>query len=164
MRRWPSTIPRCMGKNKRRQLPPSATSRAEGRRDIPIQEQASPDQQKPSWRFGRFDAECVEWGEKTLQANIHKVLEGLKSYEDLPWQEIKQAPHGKNGKTKNHSVGLEGLTKEARKRLNKIKNDDIVEVFSLRLESMFRIIGIRDGAILNVLWIDPDHKVCKTSH
>ena len=25
-------------------------------------------------------------------------------------------------------------------------------------------IGIRDGAVLYILWIDPDHKVCKVSH
>ncbi len=151
-------------KNKRGVVPTPATPNTGDKHNIKIKEAGTTDHLRPSWRFGRFDAECVEWGEKTLQANIHKVLEGLKSYEDLPWQEIKQAPHDKKGKKKNHNVKLEGLTKEAIKRLNQIKNDDITEVFSLRFNNMFRVIGIRDGAVLYILWIDPDHKVCKTSH
>lgn len=99
-----------------------------------------------------------------MKANLEKVLNGLKSYEDFTWQDIVTMSHDKGGKTKNHSVKLDGLTREAQKRLNEIKNDDIVEVFSLRLNNLFRIIGIRDGAVLHILWIDPDHKVCKTSH
>lgn len=99
----------------------------------------------------------------TMKANLETVLNGLAKYENLTWLEIKKMTHD-NGKSQNHPVRLDGLTKEAIKRLNKIKNEDIVSVFSLRLENKFRIIGIRDGAILNILWIDPDHKVCKTSH
>ena len=152
-----------MGKNKRGKIPTAATSRDGGRRDIPIQEHTSPDQKKPSWRFGRFDADCVDWGMATMKANLEKVLNGLAKYENLTWLEIKKMTHD-NGKSQNHPVGLDGLTKEAIKRLNKIKNEDIVSVFSLRLANKFRIIGIRDGAILNILWIDPGHKVCKTSH
>ncbi len=152
-----------MGKNKRGKIPTAATSRDGGKRDIPIQEHTSPDQKKPSWRFGRFDADCVDWGMATMKANLEKVLNGLAKYENLTWLEIKKMTHD-NGKSQNHPVRLDGLTKEAIKRLNKIKNEDIVSVFSLRLENKFRIIGIRDGAILNILWIDPGHKVCKTSH
>ena len=68
-----------------------------------------------------------------------------------------------NGKKKNHTVAMDGLTKSAIKRLRKINMDDIPGVFSLRFENMFRIIGIRDEAILDILWIDPNHEVCKTS-
>lgn len=100
----------------------------------------------------------------TMKANLEKVLKGLKSYEDSTWQDIVTMRHDKGGKTKNHTVKLEGLTKEAIKRLKQIKNDDIAEVFSLRFNNLFRVIGIRDGAVLYILWIDPDHKVCKTSH
>ena len=153
-----------MAKNKRGKIPTAATSRDGGKRDIPIQEQESSNDKKPSWRFGRFDAECVDWGMATMKANLEKVLNGLKSYEDITWQEIVTMRHDKGGRTKNHSVELERLTKEAIKRLKQIKNDDIEEVFSLRFNNLFRVIGIRDGAVLYILWIDPDHKVCKTSH
>ena len=151
------------GKNKRGKIPPTATSRSSDRRDIPIQEHASPDQKKPSWRFGRFDDACLDWGIDTMKANLETVLNGLKIYEGFTWHEIKTMTHDR-GKSKNHSVKLEGLTKEAQNRLSQIKNDDITEVFSLRFNNMFRVIGIRDGAVLYILWIDPDHKVCKVSH
>lgn len=152
------------GKKNKRVVPPSATPNTGEKHEVKIEETGSTDHLRPSWRFGRFDTECVDWGLNTMQAHLEKVLDGLKSYEDLTWQEIKQASHDKKGKKKNHFVGLDGLTKEARKRLSKINNDDIAEVFSLRLENLFRIIGIRDGAVLNILWIDPYHKVCKVSH
>lgn len=100
----------------------------------------------------------------TMKANIETVLNGLKSYENCTWQEIIMMTHDKKGKTKNHTVKLEGLTKEAIKRLNAIKSDDIAEVFSLRFNNLFRVIGIRDEAILYILWIDPEHKVCKRSN
>lgn len=69
-----------------------------------------------------------------------------------------------NGKKKNHTVKMEGLTKPAIRRLRRINMDDIPGVFSLRFENMFRIIGIRDEAILDILWIDPNHEVCKTKY
>ena len=68
------------------------------------------------------------------------------------------------GKTKNNSVDIDGLTPAAKARLNQIKIDDIEEVFSMRFNNLFRVIGIRDGAVLYILWIDSYHKVCKTSH
>jgi len=98
-----------------------------------------------------------------MKSNLEAVLNGLKSYEEFTWHQIKTMTHDR-GKTKNHSVKLEGLTKEAQNRLTQIKSDDIAEVFSLRFNNLFRVIGIRDGAVLYILWIDPDHKVCKTSH
>lgn len=152
-----------MGKNKRGKIPTAATSRDGGKRDIPIQEQESSNDKKPSWKFGRFDAECVDWGMATMKANLETVLNGLKSYEEFTWHQIKTMTHDR-GKTKNHSVDIDGLTPAAKARLNQIKIDDIEEVFSLRFTNLFRVIGIRDGAVLYILWIDPDHKVCKTSH
>ncbi len=100
---------------------------------------------------------------ETLKREFEKVLKCLCSYEDCTWQNIKTMTHDKKGKTKNHSVSIDGLTKEGRKRLNEIKNDDVEEVFSLRYNNLFRIIGILNGEILYILWIDPNHKVCKTS-
>ena len=99
-----------------------------------------------------------------LNDNLKVVMEGLKSYEDLTWQQIVSATHDKKGKSKNHEVDLADLTSAASRRLRKIEADDIQSVFSLRLNNLFRIIGILEGAIMNILWIDPNHEVCKTSH
>lgn len=98
-----------------------------------------------------------------MKANLETVLNGLKNYEAFTWHKIKTMTHDR-GKTKNHSVDIDGLTPAAKAWLNQIKIDDIEEVFSLRFNNLFRVIGIRVDAVLYILWIDPDHKVCKTSH
>lgn len=71
--------------------------------------------------------------------------------------------HDKSGKTKNHPVDLDKLTKQARKRLNQIYNDDIENVFSLRHNNLFRVIGILQANIMYILWIDSKHEVSKVS-
>ncbi len=154
-----------MSKKNRHQkaVPQTATSRSGSKKAPVIPQRFSPDQLKPSWRFRRFDAECDKWGVSTLTDNLKKVLDYLSSYEGKTWEEIKKMTHD-NGKTKNHTVSRDALTRPAIKRLNKIKYDDIEEVFSLRFENLFRIIGIRDEGILDILWIDPKHEICQTSH
>lgn len=77
---------------------------------------------------------------------------------------LPSGPFKFKGKTKNHTVKKECLSNAAIKRLNKIKQDDIEEVFSLRFENKFRIIGIRSEAILDILWVDPNHEVVKTKY
>lgn len=163
MQPWPSIIPRYMSKKGKKGIPAVATSKPNKKKEVVIPERKSPDQMTPSWRFRRFDKDSEEWGLLTLQMYLPKVLEYLRSYEGSTWQDIKQMNHD-NGKKKNHTVKMEGLTKPAIRRLRRINMDDIPGVFSLRFENMFRIIGIRDEAILDILWIDPNHEVCKTSH
>lgn len=165
MQPWPSIIPRYMSKKSRQKIVPGkATARIGDAREVVLKEQSvSYDKQKPSWRFARFDSDCVDWGMVTLEKEIENVIDCLRSYEDCTWQLIKTMTHGKKGKTKNHTVGINKLTKKGRKRLNDIKNDDIEDVFSLRYNGLFRIIGLLRGEILYILWIDPNHEVCETS-
>lgn len=148
--------------NRGKFVPGNATSRTTSNRTPVAPKQDSIYDKKPSWKFRRFDSACELWGMNTLNDNLQIVMDGLKSYEDLTWQQIMSATHDKKGKSKNHDVELSDLTNTARRRLNKIKADDIQSVFSLRLNNLFRIIGILEGAILNILWIDPKHEVCET--
>lgn len=163
MPRWQNTIHRCMSKkNRQRNVPGAAISRPSEKKGVIIQEHESRNSKKPSWRFGRFDASCEAWGMNTLRNNLIQVIDGLKSYEDLTWQQIVSAPHDKKGKSKNHTVGIEGLTNAAKKRLSRINEDDVPSIFSLRLNNLFRIIGILQDEIMYILWIDPNHEVCAT--
>lgn len=166
MKLWPSIILRYMSKKNRQKIVPGkATSRIGDSREVVLKEQpVSYDKQKPSWRFARFDSDCADWGLDTLKKELESVLGCLRSYEDHTWQSIKTMTHGKKGKTKNHTVGINKLTKKGRRRLNDIKNDDIEEVFSLRYNGLFRIIGLLRGEILYILWIDPNHEVCETKN
>ena len=65
-----------------------------------------------------------------------------------------------DGKKQNHSVAIAQLSKETQKRLVEINIIDIDELFSLRLSGRERIWGILDKGVLNLLWWDPNHRVC----
>ena len=165
MLQWQNITRRCMSKkNKQRNIPGVATSRSGRKKEVVVPQFLSTDQNTPSWRFSRFDSDSADWGMSTLKKELGNVLDCLRSYEDCTWQLIKTMTHGKKGKTKNHTVGIDKLTKKGRKRLNDIKNDDIEDVFSLRYNGLFRIIGLLRGEILYILWIDPNHEVCETKH
>lgn len=95
-----------------------------------------------------------------LSENIfsHTIWPKLRDYESMEWGKIERAQHGSKGKSKNHFVNVEDLSKEARDRLNVlgIKED---QLYSLRLDGLSRIYGIREVNILEIIWIDLFHEV-----
>lgn len=162
MLQWQNITRRCMSKkSKKKGVPNIATSNQGNGKKVIIQEGANFDQMSPSWRFNRFDRDCPDWGLETLEKNMLDVMDCLCRYENVKWQVIKSMTHD-NGKSQNHTVKKENLSNAAIKRLNKIKQDDIEGVFSLRFKNKFRIIGILSEAILDILWVDPNHEVVKT--
>lgn len=93
---------------------------------------------------------------------LTKLFPKLKEFEKLTWDEIEQQQYGKEGKKKNHPIAKISLTKEAQKRLKELKQDDVDEVYSLRLEGDMRIFGIREDNCLKILWVDTEHEVCES--
>ena len=76
----------------------------------------------------------------------------------MEWGFIERAQHGKSGKSKNHFVNVEDLSKEARDRLSELGiNDD--QLYSLRLDGLSRIYGIRELNVLEIIWIDLSHEI-----
>ena len=57
----------------------------------------------------------------------------------------------------SHFVQAGKLTRKAKARLAEIGQDDVSELFSLRLTGTTRIYGIRDRRALKLLWYDPHH-------
>lgn len=84
---------------------------------------------------------------------IGLVLSRLKNFESMTWREI-------DGNTGSHGVSLSSLSKEARDRLEEIRQDDAPELFSLRITGAARVWGILDEEVFRVLWWDPNHQVC----
>lgn len=60
----------------------------------------------------------------------------------------------------SHAVKVTGLAREARARLDELRQDEVEELFSVRIIGRERIWGIRAGAVLHLLWWDPYHQVC----
>lgn len=112
------------------------------------------------WQFSIIDLDG-QWGWKTTAGRDcwEKILPKLQHLESMTWEEIKKATggRGRDGGNNNHSVEVEKLTSQAKRRLAEIKQDDTPELFSLRLDSTTRIYGIRDRRALKLLWYDPYH-------
>ena len=87
----------------------------------------------------------------------------LKEFEKLTWEEIEKQTYGKDGKSKNHPIEKSKLIKEAQDRLKVLNQDDIDEIYSLRLDGQLRIMGIRENNCLKILWIDTNHEICPSN-
>ena len=120
--------------------------------------QISSNTQKPSWRFTLLElVDPFGWHELNASKLI-EIHEKLCGFEQRTWDEILV-----KSKKHNHSVLKDKLGKEARDRLDKIQQDDIDELIALRLSSKERVWGIRDNAVLRLLWWHPKHQVCPAS-
>lgn len=80
----------------------------------------------------------------------------------MTWAEILAATGGRTCGNNSHLVPLSDLKKEAVDRLRELQQDDIDELFSLRLSGKERIYGIPDGRVLQILWFCPNHEAVGT--
>ncbi|MGR8935065.1 MAG: hypothetical protein ACU837_11845 [Gammaproteobacteria bacterium] len=109
---------------------------------------------KPSWRFSTVDKNGpFAW--PTGKPEELEIVGKLHSFDSMTWSDIEGADH--------HSISISKLSKEAQKRLQEIKQDDIDEFFSFRMQGKPRIICIRDRNIAKLLWFDPNHQVCPST-
>lgn len=110
--------------------------------------------ERPAWHVSSIDSRG-RWGwqglsSKDLWERIHPKLI---DFESMTWAEIKRSGN-------SHSVDISQLCKEAQRRLIEIDQDDLDDLFSLRLSGTERLWGIRDGRVMRLLWWDPNHEVC----
>lgn len=108
----------------------------------------------PSWRISRLQLiEPFGWHEVT-GAKIRDIRDKLANFESMTWNDIVV-----KAKKRNHTISVSKICKEARDCLLALRLD-IDELVSLHLSGTERVWGYRDGAILNVLWWDPEHQIC----
>jgi len=111
------------------------------------------DHERPAWRFQSIDNDgAYGWANAGHDLIANEIFPKLKDFESMTWQAIERAG--------SHFINISDITRNAQKRLEEIKQDDIDQVFSLRLNGTNRIIGIREAHILKILWWDPNHDVC----
>jgi hypothetical protein len=92
-----------------------------------------------------------------------EIYPKIRHFEITPWHILEREQYGKKGKTKHHYVSVSNIIPEAQKRLQKLKLDDIDQLFSIRLDGELRIYGIRKFSYFRVLWIDFDHEIYPSS-
>lgn len=106
------------------------------------------------WSTDRLDwGGPFSWNALTTERLLREIIPKLQDYESMTWGELE-------GTTGSHFVDVTDLVKTARKRLKEIGMHDTDQLFSLRLAGKIRIWGVRDIAVLQMLWWDPDHEVC----
>lgn len=110
------------------------------------------------WAFGIADLEGP-WGWRTTAARVWwtEIPPKLRDFESMTWAEIMRAAGGRTKGNNSHFVEVRNLTRHAKQRLAEIRQDDVSELFSLRLSATVRIYGTRDRRALKLLWYDPHH-------
>ena len=92
---------------------------------------------------------------KLNETEIHEMRKKLSNFESMTWNQILVVD-----RDRNHMVSLDRICKEACRRLEEIKQDDVGEVLSLRLTGVERVWGILEHNVVKLLWGDPLHQIC----
>ncbi len=110
---------------------------------------------QPSWRIHKLEM-CEPYGWHELDSDsIARVRERLAAFESMTWREILL-----DGKKRHHNVNIRDLCKPAQDRLTELGLDDLDRLLSLGLTGSERIWGILASGVMNLLWWDPDHRIC----
>ncbi|MBR1893264.1 MAG: hypothetical protein IJ815_07015 [Lachnospiraceae bacterium] len=114
----------------------------------------------PLWSFKKLDIAYHKWQVEDTK----ELLTKLKDFEGLTWQEIETASGGKKkGHGSNsHSIPIYNLINEAQKRLSDINLGAEDYIFSLRINAKTRLWGFRRDEVLEIIWYDKEHEICKS--
>lgn len=130
-----------------------------------IRQPYSSDNMKLIWVFDgvdnsskfRFSVDRDDFDAKLILRNVIELSK-------LTWQEIKSGTHDK-GKSKSHFLDVGSVSGEAFECIKRsINEDDYDTIFSLRINNLIRIIGIRKHEKFYVKWYDPKHEFYKTAN
>lgn len=130
-----------------------------------IQNKCSTELCKQIWIFDLVDKD----GEFAFDLNSpsfnHKlVLDKLFTFSQCTWSEIRCQTHDRDNKTCHHFLEYDKLSSIAKDRITKLCLEDETDaIYSMRLNNMIRIIGIRKGDKFIVKWYDANYKFCPST-
>ena len=101
------------------------------------------------------------WGWRSTASKHwwNRIYPKLCDMERLTWAKLKETSGGRSQGTNHHPVSVGHLIAAAQTRLRELRQDDVDELFSLRLTGRARVYGIRDGRALKLLWYDHNHEI-----
>lgn len=108
------------------------------------------------WSFERIDRNG-EFAFDTSRADFdtEDFLDKLLKFSTMKWCEL--FPKDK-GKSRHHSLSPESFSKQAIDRINFMELEGETDsIYSLALSGQTRLIGIRQGAVFQVVWYDSSH-------
>ena len=147
----------------RKKIPASIKVASNQKRPTRITNPESFYDQTPVWSFSLCDFYHEKWGFSSSSQSyedLSTLLLRLKDFEGQSWRQILSDTSGRKNNTKNHAIPINNLDKEAQKRLEEIKLDDIDKLYSLSVTGKRRVWGtIIDGTFC-IVWYDTEHEVC----
>lgn len=119
----------------------------------------STDRKKSIWLFDKLDRDAkFAFNVYRSDFDAEKILSKIIDYSNMTWAEIKRQTHD-GSKSKNHFLDTDGMSDDARKRIEALKLEDSTDqIFSFALENKIRIIGLRNDEFFHVIWFDPLHE------
>jgi len=130
-----------------------------------VKQNYSSDGKKLVWAFDNvdkngpfyFDVEREDFDSKS-------ILSWMIVMSNRTWSEIRRDTHDKSDKTCHHFLDYDGLSKEAKARVDlMISEEEREEIFSFRMTNLCRIIGLRKDEVFHAKWFDKDHKFYPSS-
>lgn len=97
------------------------------------------------------------WSKIEHETLLKDIFPKLQNFESQTWGEIETQSNGRH-----HLVETSGMADEAKGRLEDTEFSGQENLFSLRVEGGCRLWGVRTGAVFQVLWYDPEHRVWPT--
>ena len=109
------------------------------------------------WPFAKIDRSGKFAFDVTREDfNVKELADKLAEFSTMKWSEL--FPHNE-GKSNHHLLSESSLSKEAKNRIKIMKLEQETDsIFSLRLNSKTRLIGIRDASVFQVVWYDSNHE------
>ena len=89
---------------------------------------------------------------------VDAIREKLASFETMTWREILL-----DAKKQNHNISVDKLIKEAQDRRFEIFSEQLDELTSLRLTGNQRVLGLISDGVMELIWWDPEHQICKSN-
>ena len=83
-----------------------------------------------------------------------EIIQKLGHFETMTWDEILV-----KAKDRNHAIPVFKICAKAQQRMQAlgIETEDVI---SLRLQGEERIWGVMDAHVFQLLWWDPEHRIC----
>jgi hypothetical protein len=139
------------GKRKQKTVPEPFTA-APNKKQVVINSQQI--DSSPTWKFSTVDKTGPFAWPKGNPEEL-RIVQRLHDFDSMKWK----GGGGIEGKT-HHYLSISSLSREAKAQLKKIRKDDEVDnLFSFHLSGSERVIGVRYGDTVSLLWFDPNHKV-----
>ena len=116
----------------------------------------------PVWSFKLLDNNYDKWGFIHVDNINETIINKLKDYEGMTWDEIIKETGGKKHGNNNHYENISDLIPEAQNRWKELHLEEYDRIFSLRLTGLQRLYGILLNGVFKIVWFDPKHEIYKT--